>query len=150
MIAPLRRRHRALVIALALLLPAPVVLSLTERDGFPVRTPVDLLEAARGFDRVLIFEDEPAPLAVRLGPGDALRGTADQTFLRVEQLAPATAPELLFYASSSPAEEGAGVPADARLLGTLEVVDRPLAIDASHLIVYSLGHARVVRSIALD
>ena len=150
MIAPLRRRHRALTLTLALVLPVPVALSLSSRDEMPERDWPDHTQGSRGFDRTLIYDREEPRLAVYLGPGDAFGGSEDETVFRVQVLEPMTLPDLLFYGSPTEARDGEGVPESARLLGTLEAVAEPTPIDAAHLVVYSLGHARVIRSIPLD
>ena len=150
MIAPLRRRHRTLVLSLAALLPVPVALALVDREPMPAAERVSALELSEGFDRLLPIEDGPAPMAIRLGSGVAFGGTAEDTYLRVEPLAPSTSPALLFYASDSAATEGGGLPAGARLLGPWGTVSEPTRVDAPYLVVFSLGHGQVVRSIALD
>lgn len=135
MIAPLRRRHRILFIALAAVLPALLAAAWLQKPTLPSSgLPVELLASADGAE---------------LASGDA--GFADhraqlRRFERSIELTletPLRAPDVLAYLSQADSS-GDGLPADAKLLGAVHPnranVYALHASDSGELLLYSLGH----------
>lgn len=146
MIASLRRRHRFMFLGLSAGLPVLLAAALLDRPAIPAANlPGELLARASG-DQLAAgdaaFSNHRATIArfadsLELQMGSALR-----------------APDVLAYFSTAGGDVEAGLPQDARLLGAVDP-NRPnlypLAADATgHLVLYSLGHQRVLDSAHLD
>lgn len=149
MIAPLRRRHRAVSLTLLVGLPILYVVALRARPDEPV---VDGLPAALTGPSLTVVEHEELDVY-----GDfeiAVRAGRDPGGWAVELVpaAPIARPEVLVYWSPSAAVDGE-LPDEARLLGELagrrprtfalppEILGR-----SGYLTLYSLGHRQVLGS----
>ena len=146
MIAPLRRRHRLMFLALAILGLPLLFLSLSNRPSFPG----DGLPAELAAPWT---EPTGEPLATHrpFGELDAeLRMYSQIWVLEVND--PLRHPDVLAYWSSGPAE--ADLPADARWLGTVSTTKpnlfESLPSQDGFLTLYSLGHQQIVTSAPVD
>lgn len=176
MIAPLRARHRAIFLALALLVPAGLAAALLARHEraeatSALRPESDASAAVRG----ALHPEAVAPSAQRqlwerapllggtIGRARLLARVDDEgattgLSLELSAVAPAAAPDVLLYwsaQSSVAVGEAEALPADARLLGALGGGGRLLlpvpdeAAGGGALLLYSLGHARLIGRAAL-
>lgn len=155
MIRPLRRAHRLMMLGLAVAAPATLSLALANRSEVAT---VDALPTAdadlSSLPELAAHEDLFAgqPLRVRV------LASAAGPLLEVRATGPLPVPEPLIYASAT-TTPGARLPADARLLGSIDdlgVVRGPLRLPggrlpgsgdnapARSLWLYSLGHSAVV------
>ena len=136
MIAPLRRRHRAVFTLLALLLPVGLVAALRARPSFDTFEPGDATQGALAVDGL------EAPLVAVLS----------EDVLELRALIDPKVPNLLVYHSQL-APPGAGLPPDARLLGALPGT-RPTSFElgssAGVLLFYDLGHSTLLGSLPLS
>ncbi len=151
MIAPLRRRHRALFVVLALALPVGVVAALRARPDFPIDA--NVRPAA---PHVLGRGTTAAVTAL----GVELHLALDRDSLLIEALDDPKVPDLLIYWSAQAPAPGA-LPADARLLGELPGTrlsafpcppeSRPPGASTltGSLYFYDLGHATLLGALAL-
>lgn len=160
MIAPLRRRHRAVTTALLAVVPLLYLAAVAVRSEAPVMAelPAPLAgEAPAGgtsAGRVLLEADDlfdRAPITVRLRAGGGDDG--DGRILELAPRAPLAEPEALAYYSGEPA--GAGLPGSAVLLGAMDGT-RPRAFPlpaaaagGGWVSIYALGHQEVVASAEL-
>ncbi|MEM7480959.1 MAG: hypothetical protein AAF481_07270 [Acidobacteriota bacterium] len=149
MIRSLRRRHRWMWIALAVALPLLFVLALAARPEFPLtaHAPATAAPPPTTSDDDL-FPDHPLSARLGAGPGGPRLWVDRPPGRSVE------GPDLLLYWSvRGGSGDGTRLPADARLLGPLtagrSTFDLPTA-NAGELVVYSLGHHRVVVRSSLD
>ncbi|MEO0649774.1 MAG: hypothetical protein AAFZ65_03745 [Planctomycetota bacterium] len=148
MIRRLRRRHRVASVLLIVLSFASLGFSLV---AAPERT---LLSELANDDPGPVRSGTNTLLFVRDTDGMAntvLAVDHDAGVLEVLSATGALAPDLLVYAS---AVEGDGrLPSDARLIGSLVELrraPRPIAADAAHLYVFSLGHGALVEHFELS
>ena len=160
MIAPLRRRHRLMTMALAIAVPVLYVVALAARPDEPVtpQLPAALAPAPAGEvdnDFGELFSDPPIVVRSRTdGSRQRRAGVPPKWWLELEPRAPLARPEVLVYWSKSPATDR--LPEDAWLIGGL-AGDRVRAFElpleamglAGYLVLYSLGHQEVVASAEL-
>ena len=153
MIAPLRRRHLRLVVALAIV--APVVL-LAALDARPPAATTDSIPAALAerdprpssspdFESSEVFEHQNLRLRAWL--------QSDGAILSLEAESPLTAPDLLLYGSPQAAESGASLPAGAVFLAAVpghgeRAFVVPPGAPTDHLLLFSLAWGQVVDSVA--
>jgi hypothetical protein len=144
-IRPLRRRHLAAWIAIALLVPIGVSIALAARTAVPrssVRIAAESSQAWKTqWARESFFAGQPLSIALQHVPGG-------EWGLRVTPTAPLVQPDLLMYWVH---EDAVDLDSSARLIGAVtENGDGPLPIDAElltgggDLLLYSLAHASIV------
>ena len=137
MIAPLRRRHRLMVLALTAVLPPLIALALIARPEVPAPGPPEALDTAgRG---QAIIEGAAGFTVLRAH----LRRLPSALEMRLET--PLRAPDVLaYFVPGEAAEAGDALPPGARLLGPVShgrTNVYPLDADADgRLLLYSLGH----------
>jgi len=148
MIDALRARHRWMTAAMGLAAGGGLVAALAAR---PAPVTMSALPDA------LLTAPSTAP--ARLSGGDLWDGAEIDTTVYPDQIAltvrePLRAPApLLYWAPVRPAVGDGGVPAGARLLGT--VGDGPaqrfaLSSDQGALLIFSLGRSKVVATLSLE
>jgi len=147
-IRSLRAQHRAIFVALALLVPAGYAAALLGRrapappSAWP-ETPVAHGEG--GAERLVMWS--PIALLTRL------RRTSDATLVvALESWREPAPPDTLLYWSASAPHDGE-LPDGARLVGALGSAPRELALEdvpeGGWLVLFSLGRGEVVTSLAL-
>ncbi len=146
MIAPLRRRHRFMFLALAVLGLPLLFLSLSNRPSFPGDgLPAELAAPST--------EPDGEPLATHhpFGRLDAELRIYPRVWV-LEVRDPLRHPDVLAYWSSAPAETN--LPADARWLGTVSTTKPSLFKSVpdqdGFLTLYSLGHQQIISSAPVD
>jgi hypothetical protein len=156
MIQALRQRHRTLISALALTLPAVFASGLLVRQPVPAtgNLPTAPARLMPGDGRIAPSERSglpESPFAVRLLPGTGSAVGAVIELLTTREL---SAPDVLIYWSAAEPEAGR-LPAEATLLGPLKgargarfaVPER--AAPAGRLILYSLARQEVVATLQI-
>jgi hypothetical protein len=157
MIRPLRRRHRRLVLGVAVIVPPLFVAALASRD---LPRPMDRVPAA-------LLPDVGAPGAWAIEAPDLWPGlgidirigrdpAGDTPVLELTTAEALTAPDvLLYWAPGTVAADGA-LPPDARLVGHMAglVVERfrlpePAAAGGGTLVLYSLARQELVAAAPL-
>lgn len=149
MIAPLRLRHRRMIAALAVALPLGWLAALAGRAPEPTleALPSEATEPDRRPGRDPDFESAELfghqPLTLRCW------SESDGSIMSLEAHAPLSAPDLLLYLGSTPAEIGAPLPGDVRLLGPVPGHGErsfvlPPTRSGTQLLIYSLAWQRVV------
>ena len=147
---PLRRRHAALITALALVLPIAFAAAIATRQAPAVA-------------RELAFEPRPAnspePLPAgqgalalfRRADGPLWQTRHDATRITIVQLDGAEAPDLLAYWTPRDAG-GDKLPPDAVLLGPLPGGERTFARPGAGgaLVLFSLAHGEIIARTALE
>jgi len=164
-IHPLRRRHRLLITALAVVVPTLYLLALAARPSFPEDgwgrggIPPSLEPIKEVGRELAAWPDlwpEPVRLTTRLvAMPDGLRA------LELLPVAPPDAPDLLLYWTPAahqgdPASAGETLPGEAWLLGPF-APESPIPLPLPEvawegggtLLLYSLGHQRLVAHAAL-
>lgn len=161
----LRKRHRQLTLALALLVPPAVVLALRARVAQPISPlPASLatIEPSRDpGDRWLVpLGDGELQVSLRFVAGGAVddpsnRGEVAQPAIELAGTSRAGTPEILVYWTSND-PRGDALPEDAILLGPLPFgsrarlpLPRAAAKSSGFLVLYSLSHGNVVARRAL-
>jgi hypothetical protein len=145
MIRPLRRRHRTMIAALAVLVPAGLAAALAVRPRPPMVP--QLPGAGPAIDCVrLDRRDLWGELPVRIRVGSSRGGGG--TLIEVRLAGPLRRPDVLLYWSVALPAAGEPLPADSRLLGAIEGgrSTRFLpeeALGGGALVLYSLGHGEV-------
>lgn len=157
MIRSLRRRHRVMTTAIAIILPLLFMAGIAARKAIPrMEIPPALAPAEEKFSELIfrksnfwpeldiaarVFADSipPSRLAVELHP---------QRYLKI--------PDILVYWSETPASAGDKMPESAYLIGTLAGTEQrrfplpPAALDSDGtLILYSLAQQKVIGIAAL-
>lgn len=146
MIAPLRRRHRAMFVVLAVAVPTLFLAALARRPEAPQvpKLPAELAGTAAA---------EAQPLELFAGYASSLAVNATGAHLTLEALEPLRAPDLLAYFSVDISADR--LPADAHLLGPVAWGQArtfalpPAAAGGGHVVLYSLAHQEVTATAAL-
>ena len=149
MIAQLRRRHRQMAVAMALIIPAVYAAALLARRA-PAREAAVPFATRPTSGRTVIA-------AQGVVSGVRLSATVDPSGgLTLTAATPLRQPDLLLYWTGSETGASDSLPQDAILLGQVsgersEGFRLPAARNnrAGHLLFFSLGHAQTVGSIAL-
>lgn len=149
-----RRRHRLIVTALLGIVPVGVVIGLLAREPVPAMHPTD--PALHGLRRFAVPpgtnpSEEGWSLVGGLDLGVQLSTDGEQRHLDLYPGPETLAPDVLVYHSASAVVAGGDLPGDALLLGSLAGLEPrrlpfPSDRSAGHLILYSLGHARLLGS----
>lgn len=156
MISPLRRRHRRVMLGLALLLPLAFAAALASRPAQPIEDAMAEVLAERetiaafapGFERARLSDELPIAIAV----GDTASGALAA---RIDSRDTASVPDALVYWSAAPSR-GPELPARSYLLGAVPENDvRVLALPevaragGGRVLVWSAGWQRVVGELEL-
>ena len=148
MIRVLRRRHRAMVCALGVLLPAAFASGIAARRPVPVVASVspELAVKASGFDRVVWTQ---ADLWPDHGILTGLRRDARGSVAVELMLRDLVKPDVLVYWAAGKESAIEGLPGNAHLLGKLSKgVPLPLPADArgeaGRILLYSLADQEIV------
>jgi hypothetical protein len=151
MISPLRRRHRHVMLGLAVVLPLGFATALASRPAPAVQESLPAELAGREPATTFAVRAERASLSrelpIALALGDAAPGLAA---VRIDSRGAPFVPDALVYWSAAPSSAGA-LPAQSFLLGAVPENDvRVLALPAAahtrggRLLVFSAGWQRVV------
>jgi hypothetical protein len=149
MTLPLRRRHRRIIVVLAVLLPLLFVVGISLRRNVPQSenlpaelSPQPVTFTATGYEREDLFEK--SPVRVRIFRDDesgtlAVGLTAPRDFLK---------PDLMVYWSDSRLAASETLPADAKLLGAFVSAVLVLPTEASttdgQLTLFSVANHKIV------
>lgn len=148
--APLRRRHAAMITALALVLPVAFATAIATREAPAVARELALEpRAVRALEPLDAGQGELTILQRANGPRWQARH--DATRIAIAQLDGAEAPDLLAY--WAPREAGGDeLATDAVLLGPLSTGERTFARpgDGGVLVLFSLAHGEVVARASLE
>jgi hypothetical protein len=151
MIRPLRARHRAIFVALAVLVPATYAAALLGRrapapeSDWPAAEPATTDGAAQ-----TLQHDRWSPHALET---ELLRDGGGATWLRVDAWREPLPPAAVLYWSPIEPRDGE-LPPQARFLGALQAAPCRFALPHGSargwLVLYSLGHGSVSDALALE
>lgn len=151
MIRPLRRRHRFMLTALAVIIPTLYVAALAARrpaarmDALPIR-----LNAHPG---AVESRREQLPLQTATNIQLVLLTTAGQRWIELRVGEPLSHPDVLVYWSALGATTSETIPEEAVLLGVLsDLRDSSFEIphdDRGELLLYSLPHEQIIARASL-
>lgn len=147
--APLRRRHHALMLALAVALPTGLIAAVTQRAPRPIAS--ELPRDPRAFGAVAALpEGVGVARELENESGQRWRVRLEVARVAVAQTRGEPLPDLLAYWSPSAVADE--LPADAVLLGAVAASERTFLVprDRGVLVLFSLAHGEIAAECELE